>query len=69
MANGKMSSSSESQQITADTAFMVTLVSKVFAGMAPLALVDQGEIRLDDYICYVFPEDWYKSACQNHNFS
>ena len=61
------SSDSKSHPVTADTAFMLASVSKVFAGTAILKLVDLGILSsLDDDIGNVYQE--VTTACRNPHF-
>ena len=63
---GRTASSGSSPKVTPETTFMLASVSKVFAGAAVLALIDQGYIdSLDDDICNVLPAEWDSSACRN----
>jgi len=55
--------------VTADTAFHMASVSKVFVGAAIAMLIDQKVIAsLDDDICDVLPTDFNLTACQNPYF-
>ena len=66
---GYLSANEDSGNVTPDTTFMIASVSKIFAGLSVLLLIDQGYIdSLDDDICDVLPIDWDRSACRNPNF-
>jgi CubicO group peptidase (beta-lactamase class C family) len=55
---GQVSASADSDPVDGDTAFMLASVSKPFIGAAIAALVDQGQIDLDDDICNVTGGEW-----------
>ena len=65
---GKTASSDDSPDVTADTAFMLASVSKVFVGAAIAVLIDQRVIQLDDDICDVIPPGYNNTACINPDF-
>jgi len=66
---GKTAASDDSSDVTADTAFMLASVSKVFTGAAVAVLLDQGIIQsLDDNICDVMPDTYSDTACRNPSF-
>lgn len=55
--------------MTADTAFMLASVSKVFTGSAVALLLDQGILSsLDEDICDSIPLSWSREACRNPHF-
>jgi CubicO group peptidase (beta-lactamase class C family) len=71
---GKTSGSDPTaENVTADTAFMLASVSKVFTGSAVATLLEQGFISsLDDDICDALPDTWKTgnnmAACRNPHF-
>ena len=66
---GRTASADSSPLVTADTVFMIASLSKVFAGAAVLALIDNDLIdSLDDDICDVLPSSWDESACRNPKY-
>lgn len=66
---GRTATSDTSPLVTQDTVFLIASLSKVFAGMAVMMLVEDGVIgSLDDDICQILPAEWDQSACRNPNF-
>jgi len=66
---GNVASSSNSNPVTANTAFMQASISKVFAAAAVSILLDRGLIdSLDDDICNVIPITWDQSTCRNPRY-
>ena len=67
---GKVSSSASAGDVTADTAFMLASVGKVFVASVIAVLLDQGIISsLDEDICETTSTPWASSnACRHPDF-
>ena len=49
--------------VTADTAFLLASISKIFLGAAVAKLIDEGKVQLDDDIKDTLPADWARYSC------
>ena len=66
---GYVSADNGAQAVTKDTAFMIASVSKVFAGVSVMKLIEDGFISSEqEDICEVLPDNYDASACRNPNF-
>ena len=65
---GKVSAGNNAPDVTADTAFHLASVSKVFAASAIASLLDRQLIDLDQSVCNVLPASYARSACTNPQF-
>ena len=66
---GKVSADENAPAVTADTAFMIASISKVFGGAAVMKLIEDGLIDSEqDDICWVLPEEYGIGSCRHPNF-